>query len=88
MEVNEQGYRFFTLHQEDGNVAHIDAKWERFQTQAPILPRQPTPDTPRHPSVFSPAHAEAVVEFGFGQSGGFAGEGSEGSQVDGEGLLL
>ena len=41
MEVNEQGYRFFTLHQEDGNVAHIDAHWERFQTQAPILPRQP-----------------------------------------------
>ena len=41
MEVNEHGYRFFTLHQEDGNVAHIDAHWKRFQTQAPILPRQP-----------------------------------------------
>ena len=41
MEVNEHGYHFFTLHQEDGNVAHIDAHWERFQTQAPILPRQP-----------------------------------------------
>jgi hypothetical protein len=41
MEVIENGYHFFTLHQEDGNVAHIDAHWERFQTQAPILPRQP-----------------------------------------------
>ena len=41
MEVLEHGYRFFTLHNEDGNVAHIDAHWERFQTQAPILPRQP-----------------------------------------------
>lgn len=41
MEVNDQGYRFFTVHNELGNTAQVDGHFERFQTQAPILPNQP-----------------------------------------------
>ncbi len=41
MEVNDHGYRFFTLHNEFGNTAQVNGHFERFQTQAPILPNQP-----------------------------------------------
>lgn len=36
MEVLEHGFRFFTIHNADGNVAHVEGHYEREQTQAPI----------------------------------------------------
>jgi prepilin-type processing-associated H-X9-DG protein len=40
VEILEPGYRFATVHNEAGNVAHVDGHYERFQTQAPIQSRQ------------------------------------------------
>ncbi len=40
MEILDRGYRFHTLHNEDGNVAHVDGFYERFQEEAPIKRNQ------------------------------------------------
>jgi hypothetical protein len=40
MEVNDHGYRFFTVHNEFGDTAQVNGHFQRFQTQAPILPNQ------------------------------------------------
>jgi len=36
MEILDRGYRFHTIHNEDGNIAHVVGFFERFQEQAPI----------------------------------------------------
>lgn len=41
MEVSDHGYRFVTIHNENGNTAEVMGRYERFQKQAPILPNQP-----------------------------------------------
>ena len=36
MEILDRGFSFKTVHDADGNVAHVQAHYRRFQTQAPI----------------------------------------------------
>lgn len=36
MEILDRGYSFNTVHNEDGNVAHVVGHYRRFQTEAPI----------------------------------------------------
>ncbi len=40
MEIIDRGYRFFTMHNPDRNVAHVTSLFERFQKQAPIRRNQ------------------------------------------------
>ena len=40
MEILDRGYRFHTLHNEAGNIAHVDGFFERFQEQASIKRNQ------------------------------------------------
>lgn len=40
MEIKENGYTFRTKHNEDGNIAHVDGYYARFQQQAPIRSNQ------------------------------------------------
>ena len=40
MEIVDRGYRFKTIHNEDGNIAHVLGIFERFQKQAPIRRNQ------------------------------------------------
>lgn len=40
MEITDRGYRFLTLPDEDGNIAHVTGFFERFQKQAPIRRNQ------------------------------------------------
>jgi Phosphoesterase family len=41
MEILDRGYRFYTRHNDAGNVANVEAFFERFQEQAPIKRNQP-----------------------------------------------
>jgi phospholipase C len=41
MQITDRGYRFSTVHNEDGNVAHVQGRYRRFQTQSPIRRNQP-----------------------------------------------
>jgi hypothetical protein len=41
MQLTDRGYRFSTVHNVDGNLAHVDGRYRRFQTQAPIRRNQP-----------------------------------------------
>lgn len=41
MNITDRGYSFATIHDEDGNIAHVRGVYRRFQTQAPIRANQP-----------------------------------------------
>lgn len=41
MRITDRGYSFATIHNEDGNTAHVEGQYRRFQTQAPIRRNQP-----------------------------------------------
>lgn len=40
MDIVDRGYRFHTIHNPDGNIAHVEGHYARFQEQAPIRSRQ------------------------------------------------
>jgi hypothetical protein len=41
MRITDRGYTFTTIHNEDGDIAHVDGQYRRYQTQAPVQRNQP-----------------------------------------------
>ena len=41
MQITDRGYSFATIHNADGDIAHVEGRYQRYQTQAPIRRNQP-----------------------------------------------